>query len=212
MNEEDKNTKVCSSKNFNTVKILFINKQKTKESNNSLLNIKRKRNKSNVIKKNIPSKDSKLNKYYISLINNEDSTLIKTLKCEEKNLPKAEFANNSDLSFEIKKIFNKGKEKIQIKLLHAIQFKNKSLIFLVNDENLLIYEQIEEPFSLTLVKTILKKEFFENDIDSINYFFCFTYKNYIIFDFFSLRQIKLFIFNPNSYEFIYFKKEKRLQQ
>ena len=207
MNEEDKNKKVSSSKNFNTVKILFINKQKTKESNNSLLNIKRKRNKSNVIKKNIPSKDSKLNKYYISLINNEDSTLIKTLKCEEKNLPKAEFANNSDLSFEIKKIFNKGKEKIQIKLLHAIQFKNKSLIFLVNDENLLIYEQIEEPFSLTLVKTILKKEFFENDIDSIKYFFCFTYKNYIIFDFFSLRQIKLFIFNPNSYEFILKKKK-----
>lgn len=69
MNEEDKNKKVSSSKNFNTAKILFLNKQKSKESNNSLLNIKRKRNKSNVIKKNIPSKDSKLSKYYISLIN-----------------------------------------------------------------------------------------------------------------------------------------------
>ena len=101
MNEEDKNKKVSSSKNFNTIKILFLNKQKSKESNNSLLNIKRKRNKSNVIKKNIPSKDSKLSKYYISLINNEDSTLIKTLKCEEKNLPKAEFTFRPKLSFEI---------------------------------------------------------------------------------------------------------------
>ena len=117
-------------------------------------------------------------------------------------MQKTEFAYESNLSYEIKKLFNKGKEKIQIKLLNAIQFKNKTLIFLLKDENLLIYEQIEEPFSLKLVKTISKKEFFENDIDSIKYFICFKHKDYIIFDFFSLRQIKLYIFNPNSNEFI----------
>ena len=104
-------------------------------------------------------------------------------------MQKTEFAYESNLSYEIKKLFNKGKEKIQIKLLNAIQFKHKTLIFLFKDENLLIYEQIEEPFSLKLVKTISKKEFFENDIDSIKYFICFKHKDYIIFNFFSLRQI-----------------------
>ena len=117
-------------------------------------------------------------------------------------MQKTEFAYESNLSYEIKKLFNKGKEKIQIKLLNAIQSKNKALIFLFKVENLLIYEQIEEPFSLKLVKTISKKEFFENDIDSIKYFICFKHKDYIIFDFFSLRKIKLYIFNNNSIEFI----------
>ena len=131
-----------------------------------MLNKKIKRNEFKVTKRSISTKDRNLSKY-ISLFNNKDPTLIKTLKCEAKNMQKTEFAYKSNLSYEIKKLFNKGKEKIQIKLLDAIQFKNKTLIFLFKDENLLIYEQIEEPFSLKLVKTISKKEFFENDIDSI---------------------------------------------
>ena len=75
------------------------------------------------------------------------------------------------------------------------------LLFILSKEDLLIYELKEEPFSIIHIKTILKSELFNINQDIIKYFYCFKYEGYIMFNFFSLKQIKLFSFNPDSIEF-----------
>ena len=144
-----------------------------------------------------------INKNYISLIKNKNTNLINKLKCAKRNLQIAKYANTSKLSYNIKKIFNKNDETIQVKIINIIQNKNQKLLFILNSNDLLIYELKEEPFSLTLLKKILKTDIFINQNDMIKFFYCFKWQNGDIrFNFLSLKQIKLFAFNPEKIEFI----------
>ena len=112
---------------------------------NSLLNRKTERN----VEKEISSnKKQSINKKYMSLIKNKKSSLINNLKCEKRQLPKVQYSKYSQLTYDIKKLFNKDNDKIEIKLVNMIQYKNKRLLFILKNEDLLIYEIKDEPFSL----------------------------------------------------------------
>lgn len=79
-----------------------------------------------------------------------------------------------------------------------MNIKNKKLIFFLSNDELLIYE-IKEG-SLNIIKKISHKQFFS--YDSIKYYFIFKYKNNIMFNIFSYRQINLYLFDYNNIEFI----------
>ena len=78
-----------------------------------------------------------INKNYISLIKNKNTNLINKLKCAKRNLQIAKYANTSKLSYNIKKIFNKNDETIQVKIINIIQNKNQKLLFILNSNDLL---------------------------------------------------------------------------
>ena len=161
---------------------------------NSLLNRKTERNVEKEVSNN---KEKSINKKYISLIKNKKSSLINNLKCEKRQLPKAQYSKYSQLTYDIKKLFNKDNDKIEIKLVNMIQYKNKRLLFILKNEDLLIYEIKEDPFSLIHLQTL-----FSNNFMMIKYFYCFIHNDNIIFNFLSFQQIKLYEFNPNKIEFI----------
>ena len=119
------------------------------------------------------------------------------MKCEKRHLSKSQYSNYSDLSYDVKKLFNKDTEKIEIKLMNMIQYKNKRLLFVLKNEDILIYEIIDEPFSLIHLQTL-----FSNYFMMTKYFYCFKQNDNIMFNFFSFQQIKLYEFDPNKIEFI----------
>ena len=161
---------------------------------NSLLNRKTERN----VEKEISSnKKQSINKKYISLIKNKKSSLINNLKCEKRQLPKVQYSKYSQLTYDIKKLFNKDNDKIEIKLVNMIQYKNKRLLFILKNEDLLIYEIKDDPFSLIHLHTL-----FSNNFMMIKYFYCFIHNDNIMFNFLSFQQIKLYEFNPDKIEFI----------
>ena len=102
------------------------------------------------------------------------------------------------------KIFNRDEKKskncIKIKKVNIISFKDKKLIFFLTNNELLLYEIKQDSFSLNLIKTFSYDCFFINE--DIKFYYSFTYNNKIIFNFFSLRQIKLFLFDFEKNEFI----------
>ena len=59
----------------------------------------------------------------------------------------------------------------------------------------------DEPFSLILLKNIMKNYYFNIDLDGIKFFYCFMHNNSIMFNFLSYKQIKLYEFNSDKYEF-----------
>lgn len=132
--------------------------------------------------------------------------MINKLKCEKRNFTKNTYANSSSLSFDIKKLFNKENEKDQIKIINIIHCMNKELIFMTKNNELLIYQLNQNPYLLIKIKSISNNYFFDNDI--IKYFHCFKYENKIIFNFFSLKEIKLYLFNIDTFEFILKRKKK----
>ena len=147
-------------------------------------------------------KENLLNKKYISLIKNKNSPLINKLKCEKRNFSKAKYSFNSGLSYDVNKLFKNDTDKILIRIVKMIQYKTRKLLFVLKNEDLLIYELKEEPFSLIFIKTMPKTQFFSIDLDTIKYFYCFKYQNSIMFNFLSLKQIKTYEFNPDNNEFI----------
>jgi len=123
--------------------------------------------------------------------------LVNNLKCEKRHLSKSQYSNYSDLSYDVKKLFNKDSDKIEIKLMNMIQYKNKKLLFVLKNEDIIIYEIIDEPFSLIHLQTL-----FSNNFMMTKYFYCFKQNDNIMFNFFSFQQIKLYEFDPNKIEFI----------
>lgn len=63
-------------------------------------------------------------------------------------MPKAQYSNNSIYNYEVNKLFNKDNDMIDIKLVNMIQHKNKRYLFILKNDDLLIYEIQDEPFSL----------------------------------------------------------------
>ena len=126
---------------------------------------------------NNSQKEKSLIKNYVSLIKNKNSSLINKLKCEKRNLPKVSYKNNFSLSYDIKKLFNKEGEKVEIKKVNMIHYNNRKILFVLKNEDLLIYEMKEEPFSLILLKNIMKNYFFNMDL---NVNMLFNYLNFFI--------------------------------
>ena len=63
-------------------------------------------------------------------------------------MPKAQYSNNSIYNYEVNKLFNKDNDMIDIKLVNMIQHKNKRYLFILKNDDLLIYEIQDDPFSL----------------------------------------------------------------
>ena len=105
------------------------------------------------------NKEKSISKNYISLIKNKNSPLVNNLKCEKRHLSKSQYSNYSDLSYDVKKLFNKDSDKIEIKLMNMIQYKNKKLLFVLKNEDIIIYEIIDEPFSLIHLQTLFSNNF-----------------------------------------------------
>ena len=112
-------------------------------------------------------------------------------------MPKAQYSNNSIYNYEVNKLFNKDNDMIDIKLVNMIQHKNKRYLFILKNDDLLIYEIQDEPFSLIHLQTL-----FSNNFMVIKYFYCFKYNEKIVFNFFNFQQIKSYEFNPDKTEFI----------
>ena len=112
-------------------------------------------------------------------------------------MPKAQYSNNSIYNYEVNKLFNKDNDMIDIKLVNMIQHKNKRYLFILKNDDLLIYEIQDEPFSLIHLQTL-----FSNNFMVIKYFYCFKYNEKIVFNFFNFQQIKAYEFNPDKTEFI----------
>ena len=112
-------------------------------------------------------------------------------------MPKATYSNCSIYNYEVNKLFNKDNDIVDIKLVNMIQHKNKKYLFILKNEDLIIYEIKDEPFSLIHLQTI-----FSNNFMMIKYFFCFKYNEKIMFNFLSFQQIKLYEFNPDKTELI----------
>ena len=112
-------------------------------------------------------------------------------------MPKAQYSNNSIYNYEVNKLFNKDNDMIDIKLVNMIQHKNKRYLFILKNDDLLIYEIQDEPFSLIHLQTL-----FSNNFMMIKYFYCFKYNEKIVFNFFNFQQIKSYEFNPDKTEFI----------
>ena len=112
-------------------------------------------------------------------------------------MPKATYSNCSIYNYEVNKLFNKDNDMVDIKLVNMIQHKNKKYLFILKNEDLIIYEIKDEPFSLIHLQTI-----FSNNFMMIKYFFCFKYNEKIMFNFLSFQQIKLYEFNPDKTELI----------
>ena len=112
-------------------------------------------------------------------------------------MPKAQYSNNSIYNYEVNKLFNKDNDMIDIKLVNMIQHKNKRYLFILKNDDLLIYEIQDDPFSLIHLQTL-----FSNNFMVIKYFYCFKYNEKIVFNFFNFQQIKSYEFNPDKTEFI----------
>jgi len=112
-------------------------------------------------------------------------------------MPKAQYSNNSIYNYEVNKLFNKDNDMIDIKLVNMIQHKNKRYLFILKNDDLLIYEIQDDPFSLIHLQTL-----FSNNFMVIKYFYCFKYNKKIVFNFFNFQQIKSYEFNPDKTEFI----------
>ena len=112
-------------------------------------------------------------------------------------MPKATYSNCSIYNYEVNKLFNKDNDMVDIKLVNMIQHKNKKYLFILKNEDLIIYEIKDEPFSLIHLQTI-----FSNNFMMIKYFYCFKYNEKIMFNFLSFQQIKLYEFNPDKTELI----------
>lgn len=112
-------------------------------------------------------------------------------------MPKATYSNCSIYNYEVNKLFNKDNDIVDIKLVNMIQHKNKKYLFILKNEDLIIYEIKDEPFSLIHLQTI-----FSNNFMMIKYFYCFKYNEKIMFNFLSFQQIKLYEFNPDKTELI----------
>ena len=112
-------------------------------------------------------------------------------------MPKATYSNCSIYNYEVNKLFNKDNDIVDIKLVNMIQHKNKKYLFILKNEDLLVYEIKDEPFSLIHLQTI-----FSNNFMMIKYFYCFKYNEKIMFNFLSFQQIKLYEFNPDKTELI----------
>ena len=112
-------------------------------------------------------------------------------------MPKATYSNCSIYNYEVNKLFNKDNDMVDIKLVNMIQHKNKKYLFILKNEDLIIYEIKDEPFSLIHLQTI-----FSNNFMMIKCFYCFKYNEKIMFNFLSFQQIKLYEFNPDKTEFI----------
>ena len=108
--------------------------------------------------------------------------------------------NKSEYFYEIIKIFNKNETKIKINNVNIISHNNRKLLFFLTNNELLIYEIYQNPFSLNFVKNISNNEFFNKD--NIKYYYIFLYKNKILFNCFNFRQIKLYLFDLNKNEFV----------
>lgn len=150
--------------------------------------------------KNSKQEDNNLlNKNYISLFNHKNVSLCNKLNCQKRNLSKNEY-NKIEYFFEMKKIFNKNEKSFKIKKIKIISFDNKNLLFILTDNDLLIYEMHDNSSSLSFIKTISQKEIFYNG--DIKYYYIFLYKNKILFNFINYRQIKLYLYDLNNNEFI----------
>ena len=112
-------------------------------------------------------------------------------------MPKATYSNCSIYNYEVNKLFNKDNDMVDIKLVNMIQHKNKKYLFILKNEDLIIYEIKDEPFSLIHLQTI-----FSNNFMMIKCFYCFKYNEKIMFNFLSFQQIKLYEFNPDKTELI----------
>ena len=149
-------------------------------------------------------KAKSLSKNYISLIKHKNVSLSKKLNCEKRHLSKVEYINN-EYSYEIKKLFNEEDKKKKIRNINIISIGNKRKLFLLSENEILIYEIKDDFFCVNFVKEIPHKMVFRND--NIKYYFIFKYKNNIYFNFFNYCEIKLYLFDYNTNEFI-FKKNK----
>ena len=147
-------------------------------------------------KKRKNSKKNSKEKNYITNITHKNFSLVNKLKCKKRNLTKIDYVNNNTgYEFEVKKILEKENQKIVIKNITIISQGEKILLFILTNAEFLIFEtKNEKNFEFFLVKKF-SKDFFCNK-DDIIYYYAFKYNNKILFNFFSLKTIRLYLYDP----------------